>query len=215
VRSIGLETSSVIMQRICVLLMIVMFALNTWGQSSQPAANASRTNLIIDGKGWLKADAEERFGFINGAVDCLTWTAHQKGFNGTPEQLADKISNYYKAHPEATDLTVIDVWARVAPQSDTNRTPEGRGETWKNAHWYLNGDWWGQINRSEARGYLEGYLWCIDNRVIPKTESFSQSVSFYQKKIDSYIDAHPNSGREAVAIILSKFCDKPAGGLAN
>jgi hypothetical protein len=196
------------MRKICALLIIVMFAVNSWSQSPPPSNAAPRKGWTFDGKWWLGADAEERSGFINGAADCLTWTAHEKGFNATPEQVADKISKFYKAHPESASLTVVEVWEKVAPQPKTTKTPETQGETWKNAHWYLNGDWWGQISRSEEEGYLKGYIWCMDNRVVPKTDSYSQSVSFYQKKIDAYIEAHPKAGNEAVALILHRYRDK-------
>ncbi|HVN79521.1 MAG TPA: hypothetical protein VMW38_11035 [Terriglobia bacterium] len=203
------------MQRTCELLFIGMFVLNGWCQSPQPPSNAPQRNRLFDGKWWLRADTEERSGFINGAVDCLTWTARKKGFNATPEQVADKISKFYKAHPEAASLTVVDVWEKLAPRPMPTKTPEAQGETWKNAHWYLNGDWWGSISQLQEQGYLEGYLWCMDNRVVPKTDIYSNSVRYYQKKIDAYVEAHPKSGSEAVALILSRFCDKPNGGQAD
>jgi hypothetical protein len=48
----------------------------------------------------------------------------------------------------------------------------------------------------------------VDNRVVPKVDSYSQSVSFYQQKIDAYIKVHPKAGSEAVALILYRFRDK-------
>lgn len=196
------------MRTICVFLIIVMLAVNGWCQSPQPPSSAPQTNQHFDGKWWLRSDKEERSGFINGAADCLTWTAHEKGFNATPEQVADKISRFYKAHPESASLAVVDVWKKVAVQPKATKVPEAQGETWKNTHWYLNGDWWGGINLQEENGYLEGYLWCTNNRVDPKTETYSQPVSFYQKKIDAYIEAHPKSGSEAVASILHRYRDR-------
>jgi len=201
------------MRRICVLLISLILAVDGWGQSPQPPSSALRTNQHLDGKWWLRADTEERSGFINGAADCLTWTAHEKGFNATPEQVANKISKFYRAHPEAASLAAVDVWRMVAVQPKVTETPENQGEVWKNPHWYLNGDWWGSISLLEEKGYLQGYIWCMNDRVEPKTDRYSQPLSFYQEKIDAYIKAHPKSGSEAVAIILRRFRDRDAASI--
>ncbi len=198
-------------RRICTLVILTLVSVNGLGQSPQVHGTASEPFHNSDGKWWLSIDSDERSGFINGAADCLTWSTREEGFNGTPEQLVDKITKFYKAHPEAVTRRVVDVWREVAKSEKYTKTPKDQGETWKNAHWYLNGDWWGQINRWEEDGYIEGYLWCIDNRVVPKTDSYSQSVSFYRKKIDAYLETHPKAGNEAVAVILSKFRDIPNG----
>jgi hypothetical protein len=105
--------------------------------------------------------------------------------------------------------SVVEAWQRVAPQRKATKTPEPQGEIWKNAHWYLDGDWWGGISDVEEEGYLEGHLWCMDNRVVPKVDSDSRSVIFYQQKIDAYLKVHPKAGSEAVALILNRFRDKP------
>src|ERR1022692_1739427 len=198
------------MRNFCVFLIFVTLAVNGWCQSTQPPISTPPTSQPFDGKWWVRADKEERYGFMNGAADCLTWTAHEEGFSGTPEQLADKISKFYKAHPEAANLAVVDVGKKVAVQPKATKSPESQGETWKNAHWYLNGLWWRGGTLLEEKGYLQGYLWCMNNRVDPKTDSYSRPVSYYQKKIDAYIKAHPNSDDEAVANILHRYRDKNA-----
>lgn len=195
------------MRKLCILLIVVMFAVNGWGELPQPSSSVPQTNQHFDGKWWLRTDKEERFGFMNGAADCLTWTVHEVGFNGTPEQLADKISKFYKAHPEAASLSVVDAWKKVGVEPKATNGPESQGETWKNAHWYLDGLWWRGATLLEDKGYLQGYLWCINNRVVPKTESYSKPVSYYQTKIDTYIKTHPNSDSEAVANILHRYRD--------
>jgi len=111
------------MQRIRLFIVLVL-VVSGWSQSAKPS---ERKGGNFDGKWWREADADERSGFMNGAGDCLTWTAHEKGFNATPEQLADKISKFYKTHPESASLTVVEVWQRVAPQPKTAKTPEPQG----------------------------------------------------------------------------------------
>jgi hypothetical protein len=198
------------MRNFCVFLIFVTLAVSGWCQSTQPPISTPRTSQPFDGEWWVRADKEERYGFMNGAADCLTWTAHEEGFSGTPEQPADKISKFYKAHPEAANLAVVDVWKKVAVQPGATKSPEPQGETWKNTHWYLNGLWWRGGTLLEEKGYLQGYLWCMNNRIDPKTDSYSRPVSYYQKKIDAYIKAHPNSDDEAVANILHRYRDENA-----
>jgi len=178
--------------------------------AAQTPSNAtSGPSRQYNGKWWVNADAPERAGFINGAGDCLTWTAHVDGFNAPPESIAGEIGKYYESHPEAAGSSVVDVWRKVAAkQRVAPASKSGDGEDWANAHWYLNGDWWGGGGLPEKQGFLEGYLWCMSNRVNPKTETYSRTVGFYQKKIDAYIDAHPKAGNEAIADILHRFRDK-------
>jgi hypothetical protein len=200
---------------ICALLFILTPAVNGWCQPPQPPNNPPQAKRHFDGRWWLKAETDERAGFIEGAADCLTWTAREAGFNAAPGQVADKISRFYRSHPEARSLTVADVWRRVEGPVRADKKPDAKGETWQNPHWYLNGDWWGSVSQTEDAGYLEGYLWCIDNRASPKDESYSQSVAFYQKRIDAYIDAHSKSGGEAVANILRRYRDKDTKSTAK
>jgi hypothetical protein len=195
--------------KIEMLLLLGMLTTNTWAQASTDVRPASRQ---FDGKWWANADSEERAGFIDGASDCLTWEAHLKGFNATLSQVDAKIRKYYRSNPEAENLSVVDVWEKIgAAQVATAETNPSGGEDWTNAHWYFNEDWWVGGSSLDQLGFLEGYIWCTDNRVKPKTETFSHSVNFYQKKIDAYIEAHPKADNEAVALILRRFRDKAPG----
>ena len=187
---------------------MAIVAVSGLAQSPQVSGNGPRTNGRFDGRWWLRAEKEERAGFIEGAADCLTWTVHEKGFNSTSQQLAEQISGFYKAHPENVGVGVVEVWKGVAGSSPSNpNAPELKGETWSNPHWYLNADWWGSVSLLEDAGYLEGYLWCTDNCAAQGMERYSQPVAFYQKRVDAYIEAHPKSGSEAVADILRRFHD--------
>jgi hypothetical protein len=185
----------------------VLFLLAASGWS-QPAATGAEPRFA--GRWWQGVEPGERSGFINGAADCLTWTAHEKGFNATPEQIADKISKFYRGHPERADVAVVDAWRQIAIPVEPASASGSQGETWNNPHWYLNGDWWGSIGPAEEKGYLEGYLWCMNNRVVPKAETYSKGISFYRGKIDAYINTHPKSGSEAVAAILHRYRDPEA-----
>jgi hypothetical protein len=194
------------------LLFLIVLALtaSAWSQSSHLASTPTPTNQKFAGVWWSKADAEERSGFLNGTADCLTWTAHRKGFNATPEQLDDRITKFYKAHPESFSLSIIDVWQKVADQPKASNRAEDHGEAWKNAHWYLNGDWWSQVSKAQQLGFVEGYLWCLKTQVSAPTESYSGSASSYRRKIDAFVKANPKQGNEAVAITLRRYRDQDA-----
>jgi hypothetical protein len=91
------------------LLLAVLATPLSWSQSPQKSASPGQQ---FDGRWWATVHSEKRAGFINGIADCMTWTAHEMGFNATPEQLMDKITSFYKEHPASADMTVIEVWRR-------------------------------------------------------------------------------------------------------
>ncbi|MGA3081640.1 MAG: hypothetical protein ABSD44_09685 [Terracidiphilus sp.] len=178
-----------------------------WSQLPQPATGKATSKPPFAREWWLNSDAEERSGFLNGVADCLTWTAHKKGFNATPEQIMDKIDKFYKSHSGSASLNVIDVWRKVGNEPEADEAAEGQGETWKNAHWYLNGDWWMQAGEAEQLGFVEGYLWCLRTQVPATTESYSGSADSYRRRIDAFVRAHPKQGNEAVAVTLRRYRD--------
>jgi len=195
------------MRNLCCLI-VLLLATCAWPQSSQPVVVVAPSKQAIDSVWWAKTEVGERSGFINGASDCLTWTAHKKGFNATPEQIMDKIDKYYKTHPGSASLSVIDVWQKVIDYSKTDKATSDPGETWSNTHWYLNDDWWGQIYEPEQLGFIEGYLWCLRTQVSAPTESYTRSASFYRRKIDAFVRANPKLSKESVADTLHRFRDK-------
>jgi hypothetical protein len=111
-------------------LIVLSLATCAWSQSSQPVVVAASSEQAIDGVWWAKTEVGVRSGFINGVSDCLTWTAHKKGFNATPEQIMDKIDRYYKTHPESARLNVIDVWQKVIDYPKAGKARPDPGETW-------------------------------------------------------------------------------------
>ena len=193
-------------------LIVLALTIGAWSKSSQPASTAMPANQKFVGTWWLKADVEERSGFLNGTADCLTWTAHKVGFNATPEQLSDRITKFYVAHPESVSLSVIEVWQKVADKPKASNGADGQGERWKNAHWYLNGDWWTQVSEAQQLGFVEGYLWCLKTQVSTPTESYSGSASSYRRKIDAFVKANPKQGKEAVAVTLHRYRDRDTDG---
>lgn len=205
--------------RISVLSLAIMLAVSGWSQSPQPAAHTTQLGQHFDGKWWSKTSADEHSGFLDGADDCLTWTAHkqiwprnQKGFGGTWPQLNDAIGKFYKDHPELHDLGVVDVWKKVIIEQSSRRVVpnSGNAETWKNPHWYMDGFWWLDETQEQKQGFVEGYLWCMRTQVPDSQETYSKSVSFYVEKIDAFARANSNSkaGREKVASILRRYRDK-------
>ena len=191
-------------------LIIFALAVGARSQSLQPVNDAAPAKQTFDGRWWVRSDAEERSGFINGASDCLTWTAHKKGFNATPEQLANKITKFYELHPESISSSVINVWQKVADQPKASNGGKDEGEVWKNAHWYLNGDWWAQISEDQQLGFVEGYLWCLKTQVPTPTDSYSKPPDAYRRKIDAFVKANPKLGNEAVAVTLHRYRDRDA-----
>lgn len=141
----------------------------------------------------------------------MTWTAHRKGFNATPEQLTDKVSKFYQAHPEEINLSIIEVWQEVEELPKARNGPEGQGEIWKNAHWYLNGDWWSQVGETEQLGFVEGYLWCVRTQVKAPNEKYSRSASSYRRRINTFVATNPKLGKEPVAVTLRRYMDQDHG----
>ncbi len=99
------------------LSLVLMLTLSGWYPPKWPAGHATQMTKHFDGNWWSQTGAEKHSGFINGASDCLTWIAHKKGFNGTPEELVDKITEFYKKHPESTHLDVVEIWKRIWEKS--------------------------------------------------------------------------------------------------
>lgn len=184
---------------------------------SQPQQAAVKPGQLFDGKWWSKTTADEHSGFINGAADCLTWTAHEKGFNATPEQLVEKIDKFYKEHPESADLSVVEVWKKLWAKTPSSAAASQPGETWKNAHWYLDGFWWIDESPDQKLGFIRGYLWCMKTHVTAPTEEYSKPASFYVEKIDTFTKANANSkaDREKVASILRRYRDRPVSAPAK
>ena len=139
----------------------------------------------------------------------MTWTALKKGFSETPEQIMVKIDNFYKMHPGSATLNVIDVWEKVVDHPKPSKDADKSNlEVWKNAHWYLDGDFWFQMNEDEQLGFLEGYLWCLKTQVPDSTEIYSKSASSYRRKIDAFVKANPKLDKEAIAVTLHRFRDQ-------
>src|ERR1022692_4524784 len=161
---ITLSATNGVMRR-CLLSLVLTGAVSGWSQPPQAGQH-------FDGKWWSKTSSDEHAGFINGASDCLTWTAHEKGFNATPEEAVDKITKFYKEQHESADLSVVEVWKRISdrtPRGDASAQP---GETWKNAHWYLDGFWWQDETPAQKQGFVEGHLWCMRTQVPGPSETY-------------------------------------------
>ncbi|MCE5310110.1 MAG: hypothetical protein LLG20_20945 [Acidobacteriales bacterium] len=179
-----------------------LFAQNVKVQSVQSPGKMAK---IYDGDWWLASALERRSGFLEGVADCQTWVVRAEGFSGTSDQLVEKITRYYKTHPNDRRVLVIDIWRRVGAATSTKPLPNG--EVWKEPHWYLNGLWWRQVSESERLGFLEGYLWCLRTQVNRPENAYSRSLSFYVDEIDEYVRAYPKADDESVATILERFRD--------
>jgi hypothetical protein len=175
-----------------------------FSQARAACAEAQR----YDGHWWLSVEVEERSGFIEGAGDCLTWTARKPGFNAISRQLEPKVTRFYETHAARRALLVTEVWT-LLERTPANQSPPQGGEVWSNAHWYLNGSWWRQSSETEQLGYVKGYLWCVQAEVTRPRETYSRSAAYYGAKISAYAKSHPKADDEAVATILARYRDAP------
>jgi len=119
----------------------------------------------------------------------------------------DKITKFYKSHPESREKSIIDVWQEVTNRPKSGSDRGTGGEIWTNPHWYLNGDWWSQLNEDEQLGFVEGYLFCLKTQINDSTERYSLPANSYRRKIDTFVKANPRRGKEAVAVTLRRFSD--------
>ena len=185
------------MRRQIFMAALAMWTASGWGQEPKS----------YDGKWWASAQEAEKSGFLNGSCDCLTWVAKQRWIAGSIEYAVLKINEYYKTHPAARALPVVDVWRKVLSKTPPDPPREG-GEVYTNAHGYYDGQYWREGSHAENIGFLEGYLWCLRTRLQPPTETYSRLVSYYAKRIDEYLKKHPKADDLSIASILAHFKDK-------
>ncbi len=175
-------------------------------------SSASPHKTAYDGNWWLAADEDMQSGFLEGTADCLTWVVNRRGFNGTPDQLRNSITRYYRTHPRRKSMLVTEVWQEVwHRQNPKAEKKQPRAESWGNPHWYLNGDWWGQVSRNVRMGFVAGYLWCVRSCTDAGAREYPGSNAYYFEKVDKYIDAHPKAGDQPIALTLSRFRSVPRG----
>lgn len=190
------------------IAVFVAFCVSAWPQVSEHPKSALSPDQRFSASWWAQASPERRAGVLNGVSDCMTWSVHKKGFNQTPEQMTESIGAYYRAHREAAALSVVEVWQKLDAQSQFDTRADGQGETWKNAHLYLNGDWWTQSSEDQQLGFVEGYLWCLKTQAPTSTERYPETAKAYWHKIDAFVKAHPKLGNESVAVTLRRFRDR-------
>jgi len=184
---------------IAIALLLGSCPLPTHATDNQPSEN-------FDGKWWSLADSGQKSGFLNGATDCLTAVAHERWVSRSIEWAIPKITDYYKTHTADNGVPVVEVWRKVLSGAPAE-TPRKGGEVRTNPHGYYDGLYWRGSSESEQRGFLEGYLWCLRTRVQSRSNTYSQSVDYYKERVNTYVQKHPKSDDEAIAAILSRFCD--------
>ena len=164
-----------------------------------------------DGHWWFSANEDRQSGYLEGIADCMTWDVRRSGFEGTSQQLRDGITQYYKKHPQEKSKLVTVVWEYIwAKQvSKTKSGPPASGETWSKPHWYLDGNWWGQVTRETQKGFVDGYLSCTRSFVPAGREAYPLTNSHYFQQIDAFINSHPNSSKKPIALSLSRFRSVP------
>jgi hypothetical protein len=207
----------------------------SWGACLEAgdAAAGKKPTPILDGVWWDETGERERTGFLDGASDCLTWTARLKGYNAPSARLAPELDRFYQTHPKQKKLPLLAAWRRVVPEMAAKQeaeTPRGPGEEWSNAHWYLNGGWWAGRSTQGQLGFVEGHLWCARTYVKAPTPPpqpgqnqpslgtppvYSHPAAYYVQKIDEYYAKHGYN--EAIADVLARYQDKgkPAGSFVK
>lgn len=175
--------------------------------SRQDRAKTETKKSVYDGNWWLTREADEQTAFLEGAGDCLVWTAHVNWLTHYLDNLEQRMTRYYKEHPKDRGLPVTDVWRKLLSESKPTKPPPG-GEEWTNPHGFLDGTWWVQSSQPERLALLEGYLWCMRTCVNQPSETYSRSADYYAEKIGKYILAHPKTAYdEAVATVLARYRD--------
>jgi len=186
-------------------MLAIFLAVGSWLLSA--LATDSQSPKRYDGEWWSSADIEEKSGFLNGAADCLTSVAHEKWVSRSIKWAVPKITDYYKTHAADSAIPVVDAWRKVLSEAPLESSPKG-GQVHANPHGYYDGQYWREGSEPERQGFLEGYLWCLSTRVESPSETYSRSVSYYLEKINDYVQKHPKSDNEPIAVILSKFRDR-------
>jgi hypothetical protein len=170
--------------------------------------------MLYDGNWWLAAAHEERLEFLNGAGDCLEWAVHAE-WPHPVDQLEDLIQSYYETHPTARKQAITTVWRKVLSSAPPQKPRSSGGEVWTNPHGFFNGFYWRQGSEVQNRGFLEGYLWCMQACAKRPSAKFSQGVDYYFSQISGYIQSHPETAdTESIASILFRFRDLPKNSKA-
>ena len=105
------------------------------------------------------------------------------------------------------ETEVLSAWVSLMDHAEPEKKEKDNGEEWRNPHWFLNGDWWGQLGEDDKLGFVEGYLKCQASQVHSDQEVYSKSPANYRRRIDAFVKAHPKLGKEAVADPLRRFID--------
>jgi hypothetical protein len=181
------------------------FAAALFAQASESTTSSDK---VYDGDWWQAREVDERHAFLEGVDDCLAWAVHAKPLPEVGHEFDEKITRYYKAHPEARGVPVVEVWRKLAQRTPPAKPTRG-GEEWTNPHWDLNGLYWRQLNyESTQQAFLEGYLWCVRACLANPKETYSRPAAYYVHSISRYIETHPKTADdEAIAEILARFRD--------
>lgn len=189
-------------------LRLLAIALVLGGSFLPVHASGNQSPESYDGYWWLQAEAGEKSGFLNGAADCLVWTAHEKWVSHSTDWVSPKIAGYYQTHTSDRAVPIIDVWRKLVSEAPP-ATPSKGGEVYASPHGYFTGLYWRQSSELERLGFLEGYLSCLRTRVPSPAENYSAPASYYAEKITDYVFEHPETENVAIAAILARFRDAP------
>ncbi len=197
-------------------LLVILLLAGVQGIGSAQAQLATS----YDGHWWLSASEHERFGFLNGYLDCYCYeyrgTAKFERFSF--ETYGQMITKFYR---ETTDAQKREAIPRVL---DRFRDPAGWTapdqsiEEAPGPHGGYDGLFWRQMfsasGRAEQTAFVAGYIWCHSALNLSRGGAFSKTAAEYVPLITQWYRFDEGNGdvdaeREgsAIAEVLMRFRD--------
>lgn len=142
----------------------------------------------FDGNWWMKADLDERIGFLYALDDCLTFDANPAiGFDDSWINYEKKISGYYDASSSRLSISIQSVFEDLGKRGPLVQVARSR-ERYGDEFWRANDE----ITR---RGFVEGYLSCRTHQ--KGALKWSRSVAVYVQNLDDIYNADDRHGEDA------------------
>ena len=171
-----------------------------------------------DGAWWISVSKSEQIGFVSGYIDCTDTELHGPDFLGAFITFRQRVSDYYQQNPGDLKAAVGDVLLRESTASEQagsngsnskTQAPPGRPDVFSQPG-YFNGEYWTQADGDERLGFLEGYLWCHENRQTTRTVRFSKPLSKYRNLVDAWYYDHPTDRRlnTPISTVLYRLRDR-------
>jgi hypothetical protein len=130
----------------------------------------------LDGAWWNKANEDQRMAVVDGLFDCLVWEQGKEIPDLRASEFNEKINNFYQRNSQETPIkqVLLSIPKELAQQS-------AGGEDYSNEkHGYFDGTYWIQSNFEQQKGFILGYLTCVDDNV-PRKDLVTRRVQQISK----------------------------------